>query len=105
LQDLAAHLCHDALMTSYAVITATPVATDDDTVLALVVTDGRTTNVYGRSTLAVSLGQDVAWGRGSESEVLARGLGDLRWYTVIGPISFLGDVDAAGKAMAKIYGL
>lgn len=94
-------------MASYALVSENPVASDSPggQVLALVVTDGVDTEVYGDTDLAEGLRDDVDWGVGDERAILSAGLTGLSWFTITGPHDFEGDTATAGPVLARSYGL
>lgn len=93
-------------MASYVVISGNPVAgTGDGVVLAVVVTDGVRTEVYGTDLVAQGLREDGEFGTGPEADVLATGLSGLSYYTLSGPHTFDGDTATAGPALARSYGV
>jgi hypothetical protein len=72
---------------------------------ALVVTDGKTTLVYGDTTLADELREDVDWGTGAETDILRFGLTGLSYFTIDGPHTFVCDAATAGPVLARTYNL
>jgi hypothetical protein len=89
-------------MASYAVIYGAPPGIGHGDLVALVVSDGDTTIVYGDSDVADDLREEAADEPGINLVLLLTG---LSYYRIDGPHEFEGDTATAGPPLAATYGL
>jgi hypothetical protein len=95
-------------VSSYVLVHGNPTAGtgDGSAILALVVTDGTRTQIFGDSAIADSL-RDVDWPVGlTPFQTLQQGLHGMSYYSLSGPTEF-EDVPGldSGKALARLYNL